>query len=166
MPKHKANTPSTTPAFTEIVRMDGESIVYIRHNTATDEVFYSEDGGQTFERADVWLREMITGIPGRDAAEVDPVFPVNADRDPILRLVHEAKIRDMILHVADYYRPDLARKTPNLPMLAEAMVTVILRSQEQLAALPSPYERWDMVIENFIEWLIKPPKLVPVGPRK
>ncbi|SEG41475.1 hypothetical protein SAMN04488144_116138 [Methylobacterium sp. 190mf] len=165
MPKLKNKNRSTKPVFSEIMHMDGESILHIRHITETDEVFSSEDG-ETFERADVWLRAMITGIPGRDAATVDPLFPVNADRDPILRVAHEAKVKDMILYTADYYRPDLARKTSNLPMLAEAMVTVILRSQERLAALPTPYARWDMIIENFTEWLIKPPKLVPVGPRK
>lgn len=160
----KNKTRSSQPYLTEIVRIDGESIAHIRHVPETDEVFYSEDG-ETFERADVWLREMITGIPGRDAAAVDPVFPVNADRDPILRVTHEAKVKDMILYTADYYRPDLARKTPNLPMLAEAMVTMILRSQDKLAALPTVYDRWDLIIENMVGWLIKPPKLVFSEPR-
>ena len=160
----KNKTRLTQPQFTEIVRLDGEGIVYIRHVPETDEVFYSKDG-ENFERADVRLRE-ITGIPGRDVATVDPLFPLNADRDPILRVAHEAKVKDMILYMADYYRPDLARRTPNLLMLGEAMVTVILRSQQKLATLPTSYERWDMVIESFIDWLITPPTLVPAGSRK
>ena len=78
---------------------------------------------------------------------------------------HEAKVKDVILHLADFYRPDLARKTQNLPLLAEAMVTVILRSQGKLAALPTVYERWDMIAENMIEWMVEPPTIVPIGSR-
>lgn len=165
MPKLKTKNRSTKPLLSEILHMDGDAIVYIRHFPDTDEVFCSEDG-EDFKRADVWLRETIKGIPGRDVGEVNPVLPAAALRDPILRLVHEAKLKDMILYTADYYRPDLARKTPNLSMLAEAMVTVILRSQEMLTARPTVHDRWEMITGTMIKWLINPPKLVPAGSRK
>jgi hypothetical protein len=72
----------------------------------------------------------------------------------------------MIVYMAEYYEPKLAARTPNLALLADAMVTVIDRSQNKLAALPTVYDRWDLIIKNMVEWLIKPPKLVPIGPRK
>ncbi|SFT21681.1 hypothetical protein [Methylobacterium sp. yr668] len=91
----KTNPTPVPPDFIKALHAQGAPTCHIRHDASTNEVFFSENG-ETFERADVWLREVITGIPGRNAAEIDPLLSDATRRDPILRFIHDAKVKDMI----------------------------------------------------------------------
>lgn len=139
-------------AQVDALRAAGKPIAHILVDEDTDEVFISEGLGQPYQKAPAAIREMVTGIPARDPAEVDPVIAAAALRDPILRSRHAAEVREMLLHLIGFYRPALMQH-PRLDPALDAFIELATKHRTKLAAYPTVYKRWDFLAGGIITFL-------------
>ncbi|SFT21673.1 hypothetical protein [Methylobacterium sp. yr668] len=102
-----------------------------------------------------WLRERVIDLPWRDPAEVNPLLTDAAQHDPVVRAHHDAQVRDMLIHLVSYYRPDL----PGCPLFSvstDAMVGSIHKFQDMLIKLPDTRTRWEAILSSFVSALDEP----------
>lgn len=109
-----------------------------------------------------WVREEAIDLPWRNPAEVDPLLMEAARHDPVMRSEHKGQVRDMLVHLLSYYRPDVTQH----PQFVEEMSDIaaaIHSSQEVLATLPDARSRWNVILSALVP---KPSKKVTKGKRK
>jgi hypothetical protein len=132
------NNPKLSAILQEM-RQQGGTPMVIMHDINTGKVTSSEDGGP-FQPAHAAIRSMVTGAPYRDPGLVDPA---TADDDGL---------RTMLRYLIDYYRDDLL-EDPNFDEAIEATIRAIHSpsSQATLARIPDNYQRWDRIVEAFLD---------------
>ncbi len=144
------------PALAEAMRAQGVPEDALANLVVLDEasgtVLSNTGPDGTLERAHGWIRERVTGTAYRDPGEVDPLPRKSVMRNATLKVQHDERVRDMLLYLLDYYRPDLARH-PRIGHALDHVVASMIEYRATLAELPDAYTRWDLIVESTIDWL-------------
>jgi hypothetical protein len=141
-----------TPARLAALSAQGIEVGHMRYDTRTGELYTNTGPGGAYERAPGWVREQIADSLCYDPDEIDLLIPAAALRDPILKALHDTKVRDKLIHLTELHRPDL-RSHPGLSVGAEFVVGTLSNYQQHYAKLPDANARWALFAGAFFEWL-------------
>lgn len=122
-------------------------------DTATDEVITYTKPSRSSGRLP-WLREKAIDVPWRDPTEVDLLLTDAAQHDPAVRVHHDAQVRDMLIHLVSYHRPDL----PSCALFSEsvdAFVASLRKHQEAFTKLDAR-TRWNVALSTLVSVLDEP----------
>jgi hypothetical protein len=96
-----------------------------------------------------WVRQKAIDVPWRDPAEFDPLPVTGSGSNSDLQAGHDAQVRDMLGHMATYYRPDLAERPLFADFVGE-MAASVQEYAQPLSKLPDARARWDALLSIFV----------------
>jgi hypothetical protein len=132
----------------DAMRTKSASIAFVILDTMTNEVVTYSKPSRPSGRSS-WVREKAIDVPWRDPAEVDPLLMDAARHDPVRRADHETQVREMLIHLVSYYRPDVAQ-LPQFAEYASVMAVQVHSFHEVLGSLPDARTRWNLILSAFV----------------